>query len=260
MEFKLVTSIEHLNALVKDARNKKMGRKSNFFPNSFANSLWINNRELKYATTPNSLILTREKSKVVEVYFFTHNELELLNEVKQIENSKPVIIEEISRNGKSLFDNNQSCRSLIRISKKLELSDGFTNTLDSYSPAQNDLIEIESILNIDFDPVTDRLPDHYELLMLHRNNGVQVYKENDKIYGFVIFEQAGKTRHLRYWWVDRTMRNQGIGSKLINRFMSQSEAVELLYLWVDTKNTNAIEKYSHYGFKPDGLRDDIYIF
>ncbi len=42
-------------------------------------------------------------------------------------------------------------------------------------------------------------------------------------------------------------------------FFIQAEGVSVNSFWVFSDNTNAIERYKHYGFSFDGLADEIYI-
>jgi ribosomal protein S18 acetylase RimI-like enzyme len=54
-------------------------------------------------------------------------------------------------------------------------------------------------------------------------------------------------------------RGQGVGSKLMRMFFHLCPEARRVVLWVITTNENAITKYDHYHFKPDGLLDQVMI-
>ena len=69
-----------------------------------------------------------------------------------------------------------------------------------------------------FDEKAEQLPNEEELKNLIENKNVLIYEENNKIGGFLIYEIAGFTLHLKYWFVHPDYRERKIGSKLFNVF------------------------------------------
>ncbi|NTV75013.1 MAG: GNAT family N-acetyltransferase, partial [Holophaga sp.] len=64
---------------------------------------------------------------------------------------------------------------------------------------------------------------------------------------------------LRYWLVDPGHRDRGIGARLIRDYFHRNPAVTRYLLWVLDSNADAIAKYGHYGYAPDGLVDQVMI-
>lgn len=73
----------------------------------------------------------------------------------------------------------------------------------------------------------------------------------------LFFETQGFTSTLRYWLIAPEYRLQGVGSGLMHRYFDDNPAIRRFLLWVITANANAIGKYEHYGFVPDGLVDHV---
>ena len=52
-------------------------------------------------------------------------------------------------------------------------------------------------------------------------------------------------------------RSLGLGSTLLRHYLKLHPAVRRFVLWVDEANQNARDKYSRFGYSPDGLFDHI---
>ena len=50
-----------------------------------------------------------------------------------------------------------------------------------------------------------------------------------------------------------------LGSALMRRYFTTQNVVKRFVLWVAADNANAIQKYEHYGYKPDGLVDYVLV-
>ena len=48
-----------------------------------------------------------------------------------------------------------------------------------------------------------------------------------------------------------------VGSALMRHYFATQNAVKRFVLWVAADNVNAVQKYGHYGYKPDGLVDYV---
>ena len=62
---------------------------------------------------------------------------------------------------------------------------------------------------------------------------------------------------IRYWMVAEPFRALRLGSALMQHYFNMQGAVRRFVLWVNADNTNAIEKYRHYGYAPDRLVDHV---
>jgi GNAT superfamily N-acetyltransferase len=109
------------------------------------------------------------------------------------------------------------------------------------------------------DPHTDQIPDEDEIREAVARGNLIMVRRDDSVGGLLLFETVGVTSHLRYWYVDDTARNQGIGARLIRRFFRLTHRSRRWIVWVVGDNSDAITKYHHYRFRPDALVDRIMI-
>jgi len=109
------------------------------------------------------------------------------------------------------------------------------------------------------DPYTDQIPDENEIREAAVNRNILLAWRGEAVVGLLHFELAGLTSHLRYWYVDSSARNRGLGRGLIREYFRLSAGSKRLILWVVGDNSDSIAKYSHYGFRPDTLVDRIMI-
>jgi ribosomal protein S18 acetylase RimI-like enzyme len=122
-----------------------------------------------------------------------------------------------------------------------------------------DVSAIAAFLGRLLDPYSDQIPDEDELREAAARRNLILVRRGGSVGGMLLFEPMGLTSHLRYWYVDDTARNQGIGARLIRRFFRLSSGSKRLILWVVRDNAEAIAKYRHYGFQPETLVDRIMI-
>jgi ribosomal protein S18 acetylase RimI-like enzyme len=118
---------------------------------------------------------------------------------------------------------------------------------------------IQEFLDSVLDRFRDRMPDTEELAEMLSQRQALVVRRGADVGGVLIFEATGLTSHLRYWYVNPNFRDQGIGARLIKTFFRLSCGGQRIVLWVVSDNTDAIDKYQHYGFRPESLVDWIMI-
>lgn len=123
-----------------------------------------------------------------------------------------------------------------------------------------EMVLVSQALHEGFDPRVDQLPSECELESLRTNGGAMVaLGEDGTLDGFVLFERSPVTLYLRYWWVSPKRRGLGVGSALLRSMFSAASGTKRQMLWVNTDNSTAIEKYRHYGFSFESLKDVIMI-
>ena len=126
---------------------------------------------------------------------------------------------------------------------------GFAEKMDG--PAAMELIESS------FDRYGEQLPLPYEMESAVENRQVLAVKRNDELAGLLFFETQGLASTIRFWAVAEKFRAQRVGSVLMQFYFQTQSAVRRFTLWVDAHNENAIQKYRHYGYAPDGLVDHV---
>ena len=89
-------------------------------------------------------------------------------------------------------------------------------------------------------------------LKLNIYSKIVAYKE-DKIVGFLIYDDIYDRYEIEYIGVLEEYRNKGIGSKLMEYLDNKNISLE-----VDVNNENAIKLYEKYGFKKVSIRKNYY--
>lgn len=123
----------------------------------------------------------------------------------------------------------------------------------------NDFKLIENNLLKDFDDFWT--PDTLKSELLNTNSKYIVAKNNlDEILGFAGIWKAVDDVHITNIVVRKDVRNQRIGSLLLERLIKTSKTYDItsITLEVSSQNTPAIKLYNKYRFKKVGFRKNYY--
>ena len=120
-----------------------------------------------------------------------------------------------------------------------------------------DVPAVQGLIENSFDRYGEQLPLPYEIEFAVEYRQVLVVKRNGKLAGLLFFETQGLASSVRFWAVAENFRGQRVGSALMQHYFRTQAAVRRFTLWVDAHNENAIQKYRHYGYAPDGLIDHV---
>jgi ribosomal protein S18 acetylase RimI-like enzyme len=115
------------------------------------------------------------------------------------------------------------------------------------------------LLEAAFDRFADQLPLLREIEAAIAGRQILAVKIEGASAALLFFETQGFTSTVRYWAVAERFREQRLGAVLMRRYLESHSAVRRFTLWVVTDNQNAIEKYRHYGYEPDGLVDHVMV-
>ena len=125
--------------------------------------------------------------------------------------------------------------------------------------AKGEAPEILRLIEASFDRFADQLPTLYEIEAAIAARQILIIRQNEQIAALLFFETQGLTSTIRYWLVAAPFHSHGLGSTLIRHYFSSQPAVRRFILWVTATNQNAIQKYQHYGYAPDGLVDHVLV-
>jgi hypothetical protein len=128
---------------------------------------------------------------------------------------------------------------------------GWTEQADG--PAVLDLLEAA------FDRFADQLPLLREIEAAIAARQILAVKVEGTLAAVLYFETQGFTSTVRYWAVAAQFRARRLGAVLMRRYLESHSAVRRFTLWVVADNRNAIEKYRHYRYEPDGLVDHVLV-
>jgi hypothetical protein len=120
-----------------------------------------------------------------------------------------------------------------------------------------DARDIQDLLERSFDRFGEQLPLGYEIESAIEAGQILAARHGEKIAGLLFFETQGFSSTLRFWAVAGEYQGHKFGSRLMRRYFATQSLVRRFVLWVAADNARTIEKYSHYGYKPDVLVDYV---
>ncbi|MBQ4198365.1 MAG: GNAT family N-acetyltransferase [Kiritimatiellae bacterium] len=146
---------------------------------------------------------------------------------------------------------------LVRMSRKTP--DAKPCVFAGVSSAQTcDLPYIHKALHTHFEPEVDQLPSKVELAQWIAHKAIWICRNDGGApAGFIIYELLPASLYLRYWFVEPAMRGKGVGSRLMNAMFAAAAHTRRQYFWVKSDNATAIDRYVHYGFAFERIKDTI---
>ncbi|WP_459189869.1 GNAT family N-acetyltransferase [Parabacteroides sp. APC149_11_2_Y6] len=259
-----IESIDELNCYFNDVRQKREGFLSNLYMNHFKYTLWIEKGELYFIKKNNCYFIIRKSDAVNNLFYIT-------TDIESLQDGLEAVLPQISFRVMIDLVGDTRVESL----KQLFLDNGFVEYEYIYrmcrvgSPCykephadivfaiDSDADDVYTLLCNNFDFLSEQIIEREELDKFISEKCVLLYKQDNKVCGFIIFELNGYTLYLRYWFVSPEYRNLHIGSKLFNAFMYQGRETKRQMFWVLANNKNAIKRYKHYGFKEEKMYDYV---
>ncbi|MGF1704986.1 GNAT family N-acetyltransferase [Enterovibrio baiacu] len=86
--------------------------------------------------------------------------------------------------------------------------------------------------------------------------GLFIHDEEHRIVGGLTGQQFFTSMHIRYLWLDESMRRQGFGRQLIERVEAEAKQRDILNLFIDTYSFQAPTFYENLGFRQTGRYND----
>lgn len=259
-----VISVDQLSSLFNAIRDSSRGKiYTNFFFDEPKHSRWIEEGIFFFKQGDGYCMLLKKNSNFYNLFYVTSS-LEALKQALEETTFNLDVSTDIVTKGEGSEEINLlvSCgfdfrRRLFRMihSGELIICRAASNIINA---TEADAKEIKSLLDNNFDTLSEQIPDIEEILDLIKENGVCLYKEGNAIKGLAISQIKGVSFMLRYWLVLPEARNKGIGSELlkasIDKYQSKKQS-----LWVVSNNDNAIKRYEHLGFRKDKLIDTVLV-
>lgn len=123
--------------------------------------------------------------------------------------------------------------------------------------SRDDAAALAGMLDTALDRYAEQIPDEDEMARAASDRKVLIIRSGPDIAGLLFFEVTGQSSLLRHWLVDPAHRDRRIGARLMRRYFADCNDVRRFLLWVISDNHNAIDRYRHYGYREDGLIDQV---
>lgn len=242
---------------------------TNFFPVQARLESWVAHAELFSETQNGATFFFRKDRDFAHLYFCAQSPAALGHGLRQLAALRTEkLTTDLVGSEASLVDllGLAEQAGFRRYSQLVRLARASRSTVSgAQSPgsailaAESDAPIILGLIEHSFDRFADQLPTLYEIEAAIAARQIFVVKQNDEIGALLFFETQGFSSSIRYWLVAERFQSQGFGSALMRHYFSTHSAVRRFILWVTATNDNAIQKYRHYGYAPDGLVDHVLV-
>jgi ribosomal protein S18 acetylase RimI-like enzyme len=241
---------------------------TNFFLDKMRVELYINHNLLYWSVIGETLFIIKNQESFYTVYFCSIDLVHLKTDITNLKvklSDKPIVLEVIGKQefvgplSQSLNDLGYiHYASLVRMVNISGVRIGESDGKIVY-PQIDRIDEILRLLKKYFDVYSEQIPLREELELAINCKKVLIHQHENKIVGFLIFDVAGVTAHLKYWFTHPGHRDKKIGSKLFKDFIHETFNSKRRLFWVMENNENAIKRYNHYGFIKENMYDKILI-
>ena len=134
---------------------------------------------------------------------------------------------------------------------KIEADDNIINA------RERDADVIENMHELYFEPITDRLPDREEIVDAILAGNVRVIRDGGSTVAFHWHEVNGISTLSRYACVYPDYRTTGAFFALTNDWIRTSAQCKRRNIWVRENNKESSIGHLIFGFKPDGIVDQV---
>jgi hypothetical protein len=243
---------------------------SNYYFNPDKSINLIGNNELFHIKIGNVIFVFRQNKGFLNLYYYAPSYFDLkasLEQLHQLHSKNTLIIDivttEVTAEVLEIFKSSGFFQysSLVRMSR---ISDNTIPLNTTHAPNlkvanRAESFEVYEQLCKYFDPMSEQLPDENEIINWSEKENILIYKIDNKVAGFIIYQLVGLTLYLRYWFVAIEFRDRKIGSSLFNYFLSRGKNAKRQLFWVIQTNENALLRYKHYGFKEEKMYNYVLI-
>jgi GNAT superfamily N-acetyltransferase len=270
-----MSPVKSAGQVLETIQQVKAGAKSfctNFFPVNAKLDAWIEHGELLVAQRAGAAFFIRKDRDFGHLFFCAASPEALERELPGVAHgqggtlSTDVIGAESSLTplldllGRAGFCRHSHLMRLARTATPpaAEAGDSITATSGDIAFAEaSDALAILHLLESLFDVYADQLPVLYELENAIAARQIMLIKREGTLAAFLHFETQGFTSTVRYWVVAPRFQSQRLGGSLLRHYFATHRGVRRFILWVTATNDNAVQKYRHYGYAPDGLVDHV---
>jgi GNAT superfamily N-acetyltransferase len=265
-----VTTVAQAFEAIQRAKAGAADFRTNFFPAQAKLQGWIDHGELFGEFRPRCVFFTRKDRDFWHLYYCASDLAALEGESGELPSLKT------QRVAIDLVGSEASLGEVVELVKRagfrpyarlMRLTRASQAGAAESSPEGTQVIwadpkdrsAIMDLLEACFDRYADQLPMPYEVDAALDARQILAVKWEGALAALLFFETLGLTSTIRYWVVASQFRSHRFGSALIRYYFGAQSAVRRFILWVTASNEDAVTKYRHYGYNPDGLVDHVLV-
>ena len=265
-----LTTVAQVFDAVQQAKAGASAFCTNFFPAQGKLQAWINHGELFGELRDRSAFFLRNDRDFGHLYFCASDIATLQQHISALPclKTERVAVDLVGREAalRELLNAVESggfrpYTRLLRLARPGEPAQppSAAEGAEVFYPERTDCQSILNLLESAFDRYADQLPALYELEAAMAARQVLAIKCDGALAALLFFETQGLTSTVRFWVVDPRFRSHRFGSALMRHYFAAHHSVRRFVLWVTAANENAVSKYRHYGYAPDGLVDHVLV-
>lgn len=261
-----IANLEEIQSLFQLVKSHRRGLITNFFLEPFKHGIWADRGEIELHSIRDTAFLVHANIGFKKLFYISPSAFELEGAVAEfigtgkgekyvvdVVGNGNAVSGEVSAFGKMGFTHRAI---LLRLSGEAPSSECMADDSIGYAEIR-ELPLINALFQQHFDKYVEQLPMQEELRNWAERKQLLIFRAEQELGGFLIFDSTPHTAYLRYWFVRPDCRDRSIGSQLMRRFFAKNRGVQRVAFWVIQTNENAIMRYAHYGFTPEQLRDFV---
>jgi len=238
---------------------------TNFFPVESKLKSWIEHGELFAELRNGATFFLRKDRDFLRLYFCAADVAVLRQEITAWPGLKTErVITDLVGNESSLRNMQSALEpagfrrhtQLVRLARTGRPESVNGNLPVSFAREADGGAVLELIENA-FDRYGEQLPMLYEIEQAIEGRQILTAWRDGELAGLLFFETQGLASTVRFWAVAEKFRDLKTGSALMRQYLKIHDSVRRFTLWVNASNENAIRKYRHFGYAPDGLTDYV---
>jgi ribosomal protein S18 acetylase RimI-like enzyme len=263
-----ITNVDEVFGLIQQVKAGGPAFCTNFFPVRKKVEGWVQRGELLADERDGAAFFLRSDGDFQRLYFCAAGLPPLEQEIGSLPSLKSgAVVLDLVGNEASLREmlgvfESAGFRSYRRLERLARAGHGVCETTGAEAPAvviadRADLDAIADLLRRSFDKYADQLPTISELEDAIGERQIALVKCDGAIAALLFSETQGLTSTIRYWVVAEQFRSRRFGSALMRHYFAAQSSVRRFVLWVVGSNADAVRKYRHFGYAPDGLVDHV---
>lgn len=259
-------SVGQVFAAIQQAKTGATEFTTNFFPVEKRLEEWIARGELSVVVQGGVVFFFRKDRDFQHLYYCAPSSSALLEAVKTLADlqTEKVALDIVGKEA-GLADflakwEQQGFRRYTKLFRMARIAGQAEAVNDDSAVVFAEAADAPHILHLleqEFDRYGEQIPLLYELEAAIAQKQILIARREGEVAGLLFFETQGVSSTLRFWTVGAKFRALKLGSALMRRYFATQNAVKRFVLWVAADNANAVQKYEHYGYKPDGLVDYV---